>query len=256
MSLVLAFVLAGGVAFIAHRMRLLTWDGALGAVLVGTSVFGIGEFSGSVPLLVFFFTSSLLPRALGRRSKGERRNFVQVLANGGMPTVCVWLVVLYPQHAESAWLAYTASLACATGDTWATEIGTRFGRQPRLITTGKRVPTGTSGGVTLAGTLGALLGTGLLSTIGAGIFGFSIIQTALCFGMGLAGMLLDSLLGATLQAKFRCVVCGKSVEVARHCQTPTTLITGQRWLDNNAVNLVSTVCAGLVPLWIGGAGIL
>lgn len=127
-------------------MRLLTRDGALGAVVVGASVFGLGGWQPSLLMVVFFFTSSLLPRVLGRARQSERRHFWQVMANGGTPTLAVWLAFLAPALAERAWLAYIASLACATGDTWATEIGMRFGRQPRLILTGAPVPPGTSGG--------------------------------------------------------------------------------------------------------------
>ncbi len=252
MNWLLALVLAGAVALIAYRMRLLTWDGALSATGVGASLFGIGGMTASVPLLVFFFTSSLLPKALGRAGKGERRNWLQVIANGGIPMLCAWLVVLMPERAETAWLAYTASLACATGDTWATEIGIRFGRQPRLITTGQPVPPGTSGGVTFAGTLGGLTGAGLLSTIAMAVFGFEAWQGALCFGVGLSGVVLDSLLGATLQAKYRCEHCGKTVETLYHCQTQVSLIHGLRWLDNNGVNLLSTAWAGVAGWVLSG----
>ncbi|MFQ3610381.1 MAG: DUF92 domain-containing protein [Fimbriimonadales bacterium] len=256
MNWLIALGLAGGVALIAYRMRLLTWDGALGAVVVGMSIFGIGQLAGSVPLLVFFFSSSLLPRLLGRKNRGEQRTFVQVMANGGAPTLSAWLAWLLPEHAETAWMAYTASLACAMGDTWATEIGTRFGGRPRLITNLSPVPPGTSGGVTLTGTLGALFGTAILCGIGAGAFGFSAVQTLLCFIAGIVGVFADSLLGATLQGKYRCSVCGALTETPRHCQMPATRIRGQRWLDNNGVNLLSTLTAGVVPLLGYGVGIL
>ncbi len=252
MNWLLALLLAGAVSLIAYRMRLLTSDGALSATVVGASLFGVGGIAGSVPLLMFFFTSSLLPKVLRRTGKGERRNWLQVVANGGAPTLCAWLAVFIPERAETAWLAYTASLACATGDTWATEIGTRFGRQPRLITTGQPVPSGTSGGVTLAGTLGGVAGTGLLNVVGMAVFGFGWGQGILCFAVGLSGVVLDSLLGATLQAKYRCERCGKIVETPRHCQTSARLTSGLRWLDNNGVNLLSTVWAGGVGLMVGG----
>ena len=60
----------------------------------------------------------------------------------------------------------TGALAAAQADTWATEIGARASRPPRLITTSKRVPRGTSGGVTPLGTGGGVAGAVLISFIG------------------------------------------------------------------------------------------
>ncbi len=230
-------------------MRLLTRDGALGAVVVGASVFGLGGWQPSLLMVVFFFTSSLLPRVLGRARQSERRHFWQVMANGGTPTLAVWLAFLAPALAERAWLAYIASLACATGDTWATEIGMRFGRQPRLILTGAPVPPGTSGAVSLAGTLGALLGSGLIAGLGALGMGLLAGQLLWAWGAGMAGVVLDSLLGASVQARFICQKCQKRTESRVHCGMPAAWRSGWRWLDNNGVNALATLGAALVAGW-------
>src|SRR5205085_9892042 len=98
---------------------------------------------------------------------------------------------------------YVGALATATADTWATELGVLSPQQPRLITTGKHVAPGTSGGITLLGTTAAALGAFALGLV------FWLLQrcqrslialplTALV--SGLAGSIVDSLLGATVQA--------------------------------------------------------
>lgn len=240
-NLVLGMLLASGVAWGAYRMRLLTHDGALGAVVVGASVFGLGGWQPSLLMVVFFFTSSLLPRVLGRSGQSERRNFWQVMANGGAPMLAVWLGFLAPALAERAWFACIASLACATGDTWATEMGMRYGRQPRLILTGAPVPPGTSGAVSLAGTVGALLGSGLIAGLGALTTGLSAGQFLWVWGAGLAGVMLDSLLGASVQARFVCRQCQKRTESRFHCGVPAEWRSGWRWLDNNGVNALATL---------------
>ncbi len=247
-NLALGVLLASGVAWGAYRMRLLTRDGALGAAVVGASVFGLGGWQPSLLMVVFFFTSSLLPRVLGRSGQSERRNFWQVMANGGAPTLTVWLAFFAPALAERAWLAYIASLACATGDTWATEIGIRYGRQPRLILTGAPVPPGTSGAVSLAGTLGALLGSGLIAGLGALGMGLSAGRFLWVWGAALTGVMLDSLLGASVQARFECPQCQKLTESRLHCGVPAEWRSGWRWLDNNGVNALATLGAAMMGL--------
>jgi uncharacterized membrane protein len=60
---------------------------------------------------------------------------------------------------------------------------------------------------------------------------------------GVAGMLVDSLLGATLQGKYACPACDARFERGNTvCHEPVRLSGGQRWLDNDLVNLAATVC--------------
>ena len=57
------------------------------------------------------------------------------------------------------------TLAAATADTWATEVGTLAGGTPRSIRTLRPVPAGTSGGVSVVGTLASVLGALLLPAL-------------------------------------------------------------------------------------------
>jgi hypothetical protein len=150
----IGFCIAGLIALLACRLRLLTAGGASAAVVVGTSVFGAGGVWSSLPMVGFFFTSSLLPRVLGRPHAIEQRTAAQVLANGLAPTLCCWGTALLPAYAEAFWLGYLASVATATADTWATEFGVRFGNPVWHITTRRRIPAGESGGGQLAGHAG------------------------------------------------------------------------------------------------------
>ena len=110
-------------------------------------------------LLGFFISSSLLSRLFKRRkanleekfSKGSQRDAGQVFANGGIAGLFVILHVLMPE-ALWPWLGFAGALAAANADTWATELGVLSRAAPRLITTGKTVEPGTSGGVSWTGT--------------------------------------------------------------------------------------------------------
>src|SRR5262249_41169761 len=146
---------------------------------------------------------------------------------------------------------------------WATEVGVLSARQPRLISTGKPVPPGTSGGVTWlgsgAGALGALclgLLAALLSTQPMFGGGYHDRHPVMLVGAallgGLAGSLTDSYLGATVQASYWCPACGKPTESPVHrCGTATQLVRGVPWINNDLVNLLATVVGAIVGGAIG-----
>jgi len=250
MNWLIGFCTAGLITLLAYRLRLLTAGGAWVAIVVGTSVFGAGGIEASLPMVGFFFTSSLLPRLLGRPHKTERRTAAQVLANGLAPTVCCWGAVLLPLHAKAFWLAYLASVAAATADTWATELGVRFGSPVWHLTTGRRIPAGQSGGVSWQGTLAGAAGASLIALSGQPLVGAAeTLATAAALGCG--GMILDSLLGATLQARYRCKVCAALTEQASCCDMPTQHIGGLRAIDNNAVNALSTLATATAGFLLG-----
>jgi uncharacterized protein (TIGR00297 family) len=160
-----------------------------------------------VLLLAFLISGSLLTEGGGQRT--ER----QVLANGGVAALAAL---------AGSWIAFAGALAAAAADTWASEIGRHSRTPPRLITNRTRVPAGTDGGMTLLGTAGGIAGAVFIAGLSfvLGQRGVAAITIA-----GIVGMLMDSLLGATVQGKVR-------------------------WMDNDAVNLAATltgaVCASLI----------
>jgi uncharacterized protein (TIGR00297 family) len=245
--------LALGVTCTAFLVKSLDLSGALMGFLIGTIVFGIGGWTFAIPMLLFFIGSSLLSKlpqkdaklAQDMIAKGGRRDAMQVLANGLLPTLMVIASLIIKN--ETAFLLYLGGLAAATADTWATETGLRFGKQPRSIVNGKLVAPGTSGGITLAGTLGAILGAALVALAGYWSYRFfeNIEMRWLPFiGVALAGVIaqfIDSLLGAKLQRRNRCVVCGKITERGEHCGQATNFESGWRWLDNDVINIACGV---------------
>jgi len=63
---------------------------------------------------------------------------------------------------------------------------------------------------------------------------------------GLLGSLADSWIGAKWQAMYRCNVCGKETERTTHCKQPTVTLRGVAWLNNDRVNMISSIVAGFV----------
>ncbi|HWQ04035.1 MAG TPA: YbhB/YbcL family Raf kinase inhibitor-like protein [Longilinea sp.] len=252
LQLIVGLLLAALIAYLAYRFRSLNRGGALAALLLGTLVFGLGGLRWALLLLAFFISSSALTRLFGRRkreldekfSKGGQRDAAQVLANGGIAGILVLLHAVFPA-AVWPWAGFAGALAAVNADTWATELGVLSRAQPVLITTRRLVERGTSGGITCAGTFASFGGAFLIGLLaawvwpGGGLDIFTFLTRAGWIGLfGLLGSLLDSALGATLQAIYYCPSCKNETE--RHplhtCGTATTLKRGLPWLNNDWVN--------------------
>ncbi|HEY3313428.1 MAG TPA: DUF92 domain-containing protein [Anaerolineales bacterium] len=260
MQIFAGFFLAAIIAFAAFRVHSLSRSGALAAMLVGTVIFGIGGWQWALLLLAFFITSTALTRAFKQRktglsekfSKGGQRDAGQVLGNGGLATLFAGLHYFFPT-APWVWLAFAACLAAVNADTWSTELGVLNPHPPRMITNpGRVVEKGTSGGISVIGTLAALAGSALIGLL-AVLFPPAPVYWTLGVWVTLAGFLgslFDSLLGATVQAIYYCPACDKETE--RHpfhtCGTPTTLKRGWSWLNNDIVNLGCAVFAVIFVL--------
>ena len=240
-------MVSAGVAAAAWRAQALTGAGAVTAWVVGTLVLAGTGWAGGAVLAAFFVSSSavsrLAPAPPGLDPKGERRDPRQVAANGAV-AAAVALVGL-EEPPLGLWLL-TGTLAAAAADTWATSLGALSSTDPRSIVGGRRVPRGTSGGITLMGSLGALAGAALVAGTAVVAGGPAALLGAGTL-VGFLGMAADSLLGATLQARFRCPACDRASEWPVHrCGTPTRLEGGLRWLDNDAVNFASTALAAVL----------
>ena len=114
-------------------------------------------------LNTFFVSSSFLShykqhlksqRVGATFAKGSRRDLAQALANGGIASL-VALLYAFLHQPPALFAIYIGVLATVTADTWATELGVLSTAAPRLVTSGRVVEAGTSGGITLFGTSAA-----------------------------------------------------------------------------------------------------
>jgi uncharacterized protein (TIGR00297 family) len=257
LQLVLGFLLAALIAFAAYQANSLSKSGMWGALLEGTIIFGLGGWRWAVLLLAFFVSSSTLTRLFGNKKvslyekfeKGGSRDIGQVLANGGIASIFTGLHFIFPT-ASWTWVAFAASLAAVNADTWATEMGVLNPSLPRLVTSFKPVDRGTSGAVSLVGTLAAAGGAILIAILGAllGSPGRGWVNLEIIFTAGLLGSFFDSILGATVQAIYHCPHCNKETE--KHplhtCSTKTIQIRGWSWLNNDMVNLGCALMGAVV----------
>lgn len=245
----------------AKRLRALSWSGVAAATGLGAIAVAAGWTFG-VLLVLYFVLSAALSR-IGADRKARRtasiiekpgdRDAAQVLANGGAFAVAAGLTLIHPTIPVEA--AAVGALAASSADTWATEVGTLWGGTPRSVWSWKKVPTGTSGGVTVRGTLGLVAGAAVIAAIAWVLFvrlgavggrsaAFVVAVSAFCGGIG--GALLDTALGGSLQERRRCQGCGMHTERRVHsCGSRTRHAGGVRGLTNDVVNLAAT---------LGGAG--
>jgi uncharacterized protein (TIGR00297 family) len=208
-------------AILGRVVRGVTTGGAVAGAAVCFALLWVAGLAGFAGLLTVFVLTWIATRfgykhtqRLGTAEARTGRNSIQVLANLGMSAGCAILYsTLWPDR--RLLVALAAALAEAAADTVSSEMGQALGGAPRLITTWKKVEPGADGAVSLAGTMDgatAAVAVGLVFVLSRI---FSWRSFAVCAGAGVAGMIFDSFLGATLE----------------------------RWLGNNAVNFVSTIFA-------------
>ncbi len=265
MQLLIGFLLAILIASLAYKARSLNISGAIAATFTGTIIFGIGGWEWAVLLLTFFITSSALSRAFKKQkqnldekfSKGNERDAGQVFGNGGIATLFAALHFFLPDS-PLPWIGFAAALAAVNADTWATELGVLNPHPPRMITNpAKIVEKGTSGGISLYGTLASLFGAALIGFLAAiispTVHGTLITDYFLLITLsGLAGSLFDSFLGGTVQAMYFCPKDNKETE--KHplhtCGTQTVHLRGWKWLTNDLVNFACSAF-GVMIAFVG-----
>jgi uncharacterized membrane protein len=124
-------------------------------------------------------------------------------------------------------IALVAVLAEATADTLSSELGEVLGGEPVLLTTLRRVPAGTDGAISLAGTLAGCAGAAVIAVLAIIVLPMTWMEGLTAAAAGVFGLFFDSLLGATLERR--------------------------GWLNNDAVNFLSTCAAALCGALISAA---
>jgi len=239
-------IIAAYVAFIGNWITL---DATKSVIVLGTVTLGFGGWWMAFALIFFFASSSLLTRRnrmevvenpeenFLHHDLKKRRDGYQVWANGFW--VAVLCLLWFITSIDAFFIAAFAVIATATADTWATEIGCRNPGKTRLITNFKEVTPGTDGGVSLKGTMAAIVGSLAISLFMLPLLiEYPDAMLAVIFISGFAGSIADSYVGATLQ----------TADISQ--VKPEDFINSVHNFKNNFVNWISTGIGGLIAFII------
>ncbi len=260
----LSFLIWAGSAFILPIMCIAIWvvwkkwlsmDGLFAAILLAILVLLAGI--DIIPLVIFFVLGSVASKLnttqKSDHKQGKARDRWQVAANGGIIGILallnVWGLNAHIMGPSDMNFFVFVVMAAALGDTLSSELGIRWGNNPRSILTWKQVPIGLSGGVTGFGLLGAFLGGLIMAAYSYVHYEIQWETTGFIALSGLLGSLIDSLLGDSVQEKFERQGNLSDIGVA------ADRVRGVAGVTNDAVNLISLFLV-LAIAWLWAVFIL
>jgi uncharacterized protein (TIGR00297 family) len=244
------FFVVVAVALAAVLLSAVDARGFLASASVGFAIMFGGGFQWFIIVAVFFILGVAFTlykygykRKIGAaQGKGGARNWPHILANGGFAS----FMAIWNLFSPSPFLAalFLGAISTSAADTAATELGLLSQVHPRLILHPSRtVAPGTSGGVSSLGFVGAAFASLVIGSLAVpmGILTDHYLLVPLCLVGGLFGAVVDSLMGAGVQRKGYCVICLKPTEALKHCGEKTVATRGNPLIENNVVNVLSTI---------------
>ena len=254
-ALLLGVLLSALIGFSAYKKKALSLSGFTAAVVLGTVIYLCGGLLFWLTMIAFFISSSLLTFIKSNKKeaaqqfneKGGQRDAVQVFANGA-PGMAAAILFWFYQNPVFL-IIYAASFA----DTWASEIGVLNRKPPVSIIGFKPMEAGTSGAVSPLGMAASFAGAlfiALVFCLSGGLFwGLPVLRLSwllIITVSGFLGCVTDSILGAVVQAQYRCCSCGRLTEKTEHHGEAAVLVKGFKIMNNDVVNFLSGLVAGLL----------
>jgi uncharacterized protein (TIGR00297 family) len=202
-QLLIALLVTAAFTVLAYALGMISRSGAIGGLLVGTTIYASLGPRGFAVLALFVVGGSLLTRFGYRRKQrtgtaqdqGGRRGARNAIANCAVAVSCA--VLAAATGLELFTIAFVASIGAAFADTSESEIGQLFSRTPRMITTLRKVSPGTDGAISIAGTIAGVAAVCLTATLALTLGLLQSPQTALLVALAaFLGTVADSLIGA------------------------------------------------------------
>ena len=164
-------------------------------IIFGMTIFLLGGFSYLVLIFIFLFLSVLATK-YGYYEKKDMgiyehdRSWENVLSNGLVPTLAV-IVGFFLGWGP---LPYVCAIAAIMADKFASELGV-LGGDPISLDGFKHVKPGTSGAISVTGTIMSLAGSAAIGIAALFLFGLTPTTALLIALAGFAGGVVDTLVG-------------------------------------------------------------
>ena len=247
MNLGISIILSLLLGLIAYLKRALTMPALILAVLFSTLITYFGGLTSFI-ILVVVFLGSIITKLFHKNKKSNKRKLIQIISNVG---IGVLSLIIYKFTSNDLYLLiYASVMAEYLADTLASDIGVLSKSEPINILTFKKGERGLSGNISFLGLTSALIGSLLIGTIYYIGMDKSITSFIIIILSGFLGSLIDSILGASIQVKYKCTKCKKITERKEHCGKKTNYYKGIKWIDNNLVNLLSNAIVFIILLII------
>ena len=247
MNLGISIILSLLLGLISYLKRALTMPALILAVLFSTLITYFGGLTSFI-ILVVAFLGSIITKLFHKSKKSNKRKLIQIISNVGIGALSL---IIYKFTSNDLYLLiYASVMAESLADTLASDIGVLSKSEPINILTFKKGERGLSGNISFLGLTSALIGSLLIGTIYYIGMDKSITSFIIIILSGFLGSLIDSILGASIQVKYKCTKCKKITERKEHCGKKTNYYKGIKWIDNNLVNLLSNAIVFIILLII------
>ena len=218
--------------FFGQNLPFLTKKGWIHAGILGTLLWGAIGWKGWMSVCIYLLIGTLVTK-IGYKNKasrgiaearGGKRGPENVWGSAATGCSLALLSYLYPQYSIVFMVGFASSFSAKLSDTFASEIGKRFGKRTFLITTFKSAPPGTEGAVSLEGSIAGFVGSFLMTFVMMKlsiISGFTV--AIIVFFSGYIATIIESYIGALMQNRIS-------------------------WLSNELVNSIQTTLAALISI--------
>lgn len=247
--LVIAILIAPPILILALIKKSITIEAAMMGLIMSTSISFFSKEPLLILIMVLFISAEIVSkicRKIREKKETHNRGFYQIFSITIMAIIMSFIYYM-TNDIKYLYIGYLSIIA-QFSDSMASDIGSLSKEKPIDIIRGNRVEKGISGGVSILGSVSALItsifGGFIVLLLEGNIYPVLITIVTLSF----FSTIIDSILGSLVQAKYQCPTCNNITDNKTCCNSQTTLVGGIKFINNTSVNLITSVITTLIAL--------